>query len=595
MTTSNIGKILEYPFDPFELIRKKRSIKRQLLDSNYEYEEIKIAILSGSTVAEIKELLELFLLKEKIRPIFYESDYNKYFETIVFGDKKLIEFSPDLIYIHTSQINIRFNSSNNTEIGFSEQLHNEFSRFEAIWKTIKDQFNCDVIQNNFEMPDYRTLGNYDSYSFLGRTHFILEINRMISEFAKNNKWFHINDINYLASWLGLRKWSDRSFWYSYKYCLSAEAIPYLSFNISNIIKAIYGKSKKCLVLDLDNTLWGGVIGDCGPEKIKVGKETAISEAYSSFQEYLLELKNRGIVLTICSKNELENAEKGLKHPDSILSPDDFVSMQVNWSNKDENIIKISKNVNLGIDSFVFVDDNPAERELVQSSLPQVAVPNIGSDITKFIDIIDKSGFFETIRISSDDINRNKEYENNKKRKNLQESFQSYDEFLLSLQMEAEIKYFTPIYLDRITQLINKTNQFNLTTRRYNLSEIDAIFNNQNYLSIYGKLIDKFGDNGVVSVIIAERQEQTLIINLWIMSCRVFKRDMEYAMFDYVVHDCMQNKINKIKGIYLETNKNSYVKDLYSSLGFTKITDSEWLFNIPEKYDPKNKYIRVNNE
>ena len=329
------------------------------------------------------------------------------------------------------------------------------------------------------------------------------INQLNLEFAKSAREItnlHINDINYLSSYVGLKNWLDKSLWYQAKYALSFDAIPDLAFDLSKIINSIFGRTKKCLILDLDNTCWGGVIGDDGLDAIHIGTETALAESYTSFQKYTKELKDRGITLAVCSKNDLQNAKEGFEHPDSILKLNDFTSFKANWEPKHQNILDIAKEINIGIDSLVFIDDNPVERDLVTSQISSISVPDVGSDVIDFIDYIDRNGYFEPITLSSDDINRNQYYEDNKKRTNERAVFKSYNEFLSSLEMTAEIKPFSSVYLDRIVQLTNKTNQFNLTTKRYTAGEIDNIANSDKYIKLYGKLSDKYGDNGLSSCI-----------------------------------------------------------------------------------------------
>lgn len=586
---------LSYPLDTTTILRKKNSIKRELLASG-SFIEKKIAILGGSTTSEIKNILELFLLKNGINPSFYESEYNKFYEDAVFGNETLDGFDPDIVYIHTTNHNVSaypdFQMNRDT---VESMIKNESEKFRLIWDSLS-RFNCAVIQNNFDYPHDRSLGNLDCADIHGKTYFL---NRMNAEFVKSAneiKYLYINDINYLSAYCGIGKWFNRSLWHLAKYAVSMDCIPELAFNIAKIIGSIFGKTKKCLVLDLDNTCWGGVIGDDGLNGIKIGKETAESEAYTAFQAYVRELKMRGVCLAVCSKNELENAKEGFSHPDSILRFGDFTSFKADWNPKHSNISDIAKEINIGNDSLVFIDDNPAEREIVSSNMRDVSVPNIGENILDFIDHIDKNGYFEPVVLSADDINRNAYYEDNKKRDNESVNFKSYDEFLVSLDMDAEIKPFSNIYLERITQLINKTNQFNLTTKRYTYAEIENIADNNNFLHIYGKLTDKFGDNGLISIIIGEIKDDACYIDLWIMSCRVLKRGMEAAMLDELSAACRNKNIGKIVGTYIPTSKNSMVSDLYKNFGFRLLSEDNgitvWEYDVATHVD-MNKFIKVN--
>jgi len=588
---------LNYPFDPHTLLRKKKAIRRELLQRS-DLLEKRIAILGGSTTAEIKDILELFLLLGGIRPVFYESEYNRYYEDIMFSNKALEQFAPEIVYIHTSSVNImRFPSMQDSDADVDMLLTAEVDRYQALWDRITTAYSCPIIQNNFELPHYRGLGNLDSYDIHGRTAFITELNLLFSEQARQRQNLYLNDINYLSAWFGLERWYDKLFWYSYKYAMSYEAIPLLADSIASIIKAIYGKTKKCLVLDLDNTLWGGVIGDDGLTGIRIGKETPDAEAYSAFQQYVKGLKERGIILAVCSKNDETNAREGFTHPDSILSLKDFSAFRANWEPKHENIRDIARALNIGIDSLVFVDDNPAEREIVRAQVPQVAVPELGSNVAKYIDILDKTDYFETVSLSKDDLMRNAFYADNAAREGLQSRFDNYDDFLSSLQMVAEIRPFTPIYLDRITQLTNKTNQFNLTTKRYTFTEMESIAGADHYITLYGRLLDKFGDNGLVSIIIGDVRDSELHIDLWLMSCRVLKRGMEAAMLDQLVAEAQARKVSALSGYYYPTAKNCMVSGFFKEMGFQHVVtkannDSIWRLEISAGYTNKSQFIEV---
>lgn len=587
---------LNYPLDVDFILRKKKSLKKELLSKENSLIKKRVAILGGSTTSEIKNILELFLLNSGIEPEFYESEFNKYYEDAIFENNALKSFSPDIIYLHTSNVNIIeypiFNDDIETVENKISSIHNKFKN---IWSSLA-KYECSIIQNNFDLPINRSLGNLDFYDMHGKTNFINRVNLEFAKSANEIKNLYINDINYLSASIGLNNWFDKSLWHTSKYAVSYDAIPYLAHNISKIIGAIFGKTKKCLVLDLDNTCWGGVIGDDGLSGISIGSETAIAETYTQFQKYAKELKDRGIMLSVCSKNDFKNAKEGFEHPDTVLKFDDFTSFKANWEPKHQNIVDIAKEINIGIDSLVFIDDNPVEREIVSSQIKSVSVPNVGDNVIDFIDYIDNEGYFEIVSLSNDDINRNKYYEDNKKRVEEESSFTSYDDFLSSLNMSAEINDFNTIYLERITQLTNKTNQFNLTTKRYTSAQMEEVLENNNFIKIYGKLTDKFGDNGLIAISIASIVDNIAHIDLWLMSCRVLKRDMEFAMLDELVKRCKENNINELRGYYYKTNKNNMVEDLYSKFGFELLEknddDSIWKLDI-SNYENKNKFIKVN--
>ena len=585
---------LEYPFNSQMILRKRKALRKQLLGESF-FREIKIAILGGSTTSEFVNVLELFFLKLGLSPIFYESDYNKYYEDALFGNKILSSFNPDIIYIHTTHLNVtNFPSFDATIEEVESLMQIEINKYKNIWKSL-EIYSCPIIQNNFDLPINRSLGNLDCYDIHGKTLFLNKLNLYFSIETQTNKSLFINDINYLSASVGLNKWFDKVLWFKAKYAISFDALPYLANNLTNIIAGILGLSKKCLVLDLDNTCWGGVIGDDGINGIKLGNETPEGEAYIAFQKYVKELNERGIILAVCSKNDIENAIEGFKHSDSILKYSDFTSFYANWQPKYENIEKIAHDINVDMSSLVFIDDNAMERNLAKSYLNSLAVPEVGENILNYIDYLEYNGYFSIARLTVDDVKRNKFYVENLKREQEQTVFKNYDEFLISLKMEAEIQSFNDIYLERITQLINKTNQFNLTTKRYTILEVESMANNKNFITLFGRLFDKFGDNGLISVMIGKIEDGICQIDTWLMSCRVLKRDMELAMFDKFVDECKKRNLTEIIGCYKRTSKNNMVSNLYPDLGFNLIENSEeegkWKFDLLN-YCNKNLNIKI---
>lgn len=588
---------LEYPFDGEYLLKKKKSIRRTLLEEKREFVDKKIAILGGSTTNEIKLQLELFLLNIGIRPAFYESEYNQYYQDAMFPNAELEEFAPDIIYIHTSNRNIvQYPQLTDSEEVIEQMLQLEKEKYEKMWQRLQIVYQCPIIQNNFEYPPYRLMGNKEASDIHGRINFLMRLNQYFYEYAQKNDNFYINDINYISACYGLDRWANSFHWHMYKYICELAAIPDLAYNIARIIKSIFGKNKKGFVLDLDNTLWGGIIGDDGVDNIAIGQETSMGQVYSEFQEYLKAHKQLGVILNVNSKNEYENAVAGLSHPDGALKPDDFIVIKANWNPKDRNLIDIANELNLLPESLVFVDDNPAERAIVRGQIPGIAVPELDK-VENYIRQIDKAGYFEVTSISKDDLKRNEMYQENAKRAALQASFETYEDYLLSLEMIGIIKAFEPIYMARIAQLTNKSNQFNLTTKRYTQAEIEKIAGDGDYITLYGKLVDKFGDNGVVSVVIGKIVKDELHIELWIMSCRVLKRDMEFAMMDALEKKCKEKHIAKIYGYYYPTQKNAMVKNFYEIQGFEKISEdadgnTTWLLEVTDDYQNKNNVIKV---
>ena len=543
-------------------------------------------------------MLELFLLAQGIEPTFYESGYNRYYEDVLVENPDLWNFKPEIVFIHTTWHNVsQFPELLEGEAEVEQRIHREMDRFESLWEKIHKEFGSLIIQNNFDLPHLRPLGNLEASESFGRVNFLLRLNAEFAGYARNHTRFLINDILYLCAQIGLPAWYEHNYWYNFHMALSPTATVAVAHNVASIVKALYGKSKKCLILDLDNTLWGGVIGDDGVQNLILGRDHPVGEAFADFQRYVKDLQRRGVILAVCSKNDIENAKEGFSHPDSLLKLEDFSAFKANWNPKPESIREIAAELNIGLDSVVFVDDNPAERTLVSEQLPEVAVPDVGFDVSRFAEILEHERYFEVVKMVPDDLSRLAYYSSNAQRSACQASFSNYGEFLASLEMTAEIGPFLPVYLERITQLINKTNQFNLTTRRYTSAEVEAISRDPTFLTLYGRLADRFGDNGLVSFLIGRVSHETVELDLWLMSCRVLNREMEFAMFDALVEQCQARGIRRIVGVYIPSKKNSLVAGHYARLGFNRGdgTSGErelWHYDVPQTYSAKTRYIRT---
>jgi len=587
---------LQYPFDSAYIMKKRKSIRRTLLSDGSARLKKKIAVLGGSTTNDIVSIMELFLLNMGIKPTFYQSEYAQYWQDAMFPGEELQSFKPDIVFVHTTNRNItEYPHITDKPEEVDELLNKEFDRFKLMWEALSARFKCPIIQNNFEMPFYRLMGNKDCSDYRGKENFISRLNMKFYEYSSQTDNFYINDINYISACYGLKEWSNPLYWNMYKYALCFEAIPEFAYNTANIIKSVFGKNKKALALDLDNTLWGGVVGDDGVEHIQIGQETGVAQSYYEFQSYLKAQKELGIMLTVCSKNDEENAIAGLNHPEGVLRPDDFIIIKANWENKDINIANTAAELNILPESIVFVDDNPAEREIVKAQLNGVQAP-VMDGVENYIQTLDRSGFFEVTTFSEDDLKRNEMYKANVQRAARQAAFENYEDYLLSLEMDAVIDDFIPMYIQRITQLSNKSNQFNVTTKRYTAAEMESVFASDEYIRLYGKLVDKFGDNGVVSVVIGKKNGTVLDMELWLMSCRVLKRDMELAMLDTLVEKCREQGIDTIKGYYYPTAKNGMVRELYKFFGFEKISEDEagntvWQMKV-DNYQKRNNVIKV---
>jgi FkbH-like protein len=580
-----------------QLLLKRRGLRRQLLATE-GLKDIRISVLGGTTTSELVDLFELLLLNKGFRPTFYQSEYGRFYEDAVLEPEVIAAFNPDIVYVHTCSFNIQTRPPVScTEEELPEYVDAEMNRFRAIWKSLDDNVGCQIIQNNFELPPYATLGNLDAVSAGGMTRFIAELNRSIAAESANNARLLMQDLHAIAARIGMNQWFDPERWYSYKIANTVEGTFAIATSLTALVSAMYGLSRKVLVLDLDNTLWGGVIGDDGVDKILIGRETPVAEAYTAFQEYCLQLRDRGVLLAVCSKNDEDVARSGFEHPDSILKLEHFSAFKANWKPKHENILAIAQELNLGADSFVFLDDNPAERAIVEAQIPGIAVPDVGNEVAKYQSVIDAGRYFEMVSLAEEDLVRARLYAENSQRAKLEQKFANYGEYLDSLEMTAEIEGFNPTYMERIAQLTNKTNQFNLTTRRYTVAEIEATVVDAAYIGIYGKLTDRFGDNGLISIVLGHVTATDLHLDLWLMSCRVLKRDMELAMLDGLAERAQQKNVRRLVGYYLPTAKNGMVADHYERLGFSPVSRDDatgasvWSLDIIT-YEARSRHIKI---
>lgn len=388
---------------------------------------------------------------------------------------------------------------------------------------------------------------------------------------------------------------DSSVYVNTEMILSLDALPYVASRTVDIIAAVEGKFKKCLILDLDNTVWGGIVGDDGWENIQVGHGLGIGKAFSEFQQWVKKLKKRGIIIAVCSKNDEKKAKEPFeKNPEMVLKLDDIAVFVANWENKANNIHTIQSILNISFDSMVFLDDNPFERNMVRENVAGVTVPELPEDPSDYLEFLYSQNLFETASYSEDDKERTKQYQVEAKRVSMQKSFTNDADFLKSLDMVSVVKGFDKFNIPRVAQLSQRSNQFNLRTVRYTDAEIFAIEKNDNYVTFSFTLKDKFGDNGLICVIILNKKNtETLFVDTWFMSCRVLKRGMENFALNTIVEWAKINGFKKIVGEYLPTAKNAMVEQHYPNLGFTKIEGGETMQYVLDvnSYKPFECYIK----
>ena len=554
----------------------------------------RIALLCGSSLGDLREFLELLLLEQGIDPTFFEGDYNRYYEEACFS-QELAAFKPDIIYFHTTWHNVENRPEYTDSIEKAEEkFQQETKRLRHMWRTCQKNTGAVIIQNNFDRPDIRPMGHADFTNEKSLTRFAARLNEDMALFAQSERGFYVHDIDYLSAKIGLSNWYWPKYMLLYKLAVSPDALPELAKSVAGLITSILGQRKKVLVTDLDNTLWGGIVGDDGADGIVIGQDTPKGEAFCAYQTYLKQLAQTGVLLCVASKNEEQAAISGFSAKGMVLTLSDFASVKANWNPKPDNIRQIARELNLGLDSFVFVDDNPAEREIVRTMLPEVTVIEADKP-EQFVEALNSGGYFELAALSEEDTKRGELYRQNARRESEKDSFSDYTDYLLSLDMKGYFSGVNEKNAERLAQMAGKTNQFNLTTLRLSQGEILS-YNQPDRLGLCARLTDKFGDNGIVTLLLGSCSEDTLTIDLWLMSCRVFSRHLEWAVFDRLVAYCKGNNIQTITGRYIKTAKNQPVTNLYESLGFVHMSgpteDSIRRFDATQPYENKNKVIEI---
>jgi FkbH-like protein len=460
-------------------------------------------------------------------------------------------------------------------------------------QTIRDGLSqgCDapVIYQTIACPPTPLFGSLDVSIHDTLRSKIIDFNRALIKRAQD-RGDYVFDVAALVEMIGTQNWHDPAQWNLYKLPFAQNLMPVYVDHIGRMVSSIRGLSKKCLVLDLDNTLWGGVIGDDGLDGIKVGQGDGIAEAHLDIQKTALSLRTRGIILAVCSKNDDAVARKPFqKHPDMLLREEHIAVFQANWKDKATNLEAIAKALNIGLNALVLLDDNPAERAQVRESLPTVSVPELPDDPSYFSRILLNAGYFESVSFSEDDRKRAEQYRANAERAELQSSSRNMTDFLESLNMILKIGSFNNFNLTRVTQLINKTNQFNLTTHRYTETEVKAMMGDPSIITLQARLTDRFGDNGLITVGIGRLDDDVCDIDTWLMSCRVIGRRVEEAILNFFVSQARFKGAYKLRGRYIPSEKNSMVVDHYKKLGFTvESTDDGttiWHLSLDEYKSP----------
>ena len=435
-------------------------------------------------------------------------------------------------------------------------------------------------------------GSYATKVSSSLTYQVRKLNMGLMDLSQQYANLFICDIAGLQNKLGRNIMFAPNVYVSTEMVLSIDALPYVAGRVMDIVCATKGQFKKCLILDLDNTVWGGVIGDDGIEGIQLGHGLGIGKAFTEFQMWVKKLKQRGIIICVASKNNEETAKEPFeKHPDMVLKLEDIAVFQANWETKVDNIRTIQRILNIGFDSMVFLDDNPFERNIVRENIPGITVPELPEDPGEYLEYLYSLNLFETASYSQADKDRTKQYQVEAKRVSLQKTFSNEADFLKSLDMVSVVSGFNAFNTPRVAQLSQRSNQFNLRTVRYTEADIEAYGKDPDVIDLSFTLEDKFGDNGLIAVIIMKPQDaETLFVDTWFMSCRVLKRGMENFTLNTMVEAARQKGYKRIIGEYLPTPKNKMVEGHYPSLGFEQLEGTQYVLDV-EQYQPRECYIR----
>ena len=556
--------------------------------------KVKIALLSDAATQRFVPILRVLFHRQGVDAEIYEAPFDGLELEIYNPASGLYQFKPDFVVVLNSVQALRANflKRPGDSALFAEET---IARMTKIWDGIHSHLTAAVIQSNFVLPYERFFGNFDHKAPESFYATVGSINSKLVEASRLRGGVLIDDVESVASWLGRRLWFEERFWDSAKYFCALECLPYVGKNIVDVVMASLGRVMKCVVLDLDNTLWGGVIGDDGIDGIQLS-EHGEGEAFYRFQLYLRELRRRGVLLAVCSKNEKANALLPFeRHPEMVLKLEDIAMFVANWNDKADNIRQIREALNIGIDSMVFLDDNPFERNLVRELVPGITVPELPEDPADYVRAISELNLFETASFSAEDSKRTEMYRAESQRREERAGFASVDEFLQSLEMRMTVARFDSFHLPRIAQLMQRSNQFNVTTRRLSEVECKALMEDERWFPLYAKLTDRLSDHGLISVVTLEACEDSLAIRDWLMSCRVLVRGVEQFLMNRAVEHAKKLDLARITAEFIPTAKNGMVKDFFQQFGFAKVEEdsggrSRWVLETGA-YQPARTFIR----
>lgn len=567
------------------------TLKRNLKKDASALPSVSVALLGDSPTQLLSLALKGYGIEEGLNIDLFEAEYNQIDQEILNTGSELYTHDPRflIIFQSTEKLILEFYKTERSARNTFAEDH--IAKVSEYIETLNGELKSNIIYFNFPEINENTFGNYSNKITSSFTYQLRKINYELMNLAGKFKNLFINDVSALQNQYGRSFAFSPSVYANAGMVYSLDYLPHVAKNTMDIIKSIQGKIKKCLILDLDNTLWGGIIGDDGLENIQIGN-LGIGETFTKWQKWIKQLQERGIILAVCSKNDEKIAmEPFEKHNDMVLRLDDIAVFVANWDNKADNIRHIQSVLNIGFDSMVFVDDNPVERKMVRDNIPDVTVPELPEDPAEYLSFLQQLNLFETASVTDEDGDRTRQYQEESKRVSKKKSFVNEDEFLQSLDMVGKCGPFSKMDIPRIAQLTQRSNQFNLRTVRYTDEDISRISSSPIHETISFKLADAFGDYGLVSVIILEKRNDEMFIDTWIMSCRVLKRGLEQMVINEIVSLAKKNGLKRITGEYIPTSKNGMVKEHYPGLGFNS-TDkmNTWTLDV-DSYSHKIHFIK----
>jgi FkbH-like protein len=557
--------------------------------------KIRVALLGDSATQFLGKAIRGYGYEEKFDLQIFEADFDQLERQILDRGSELYESQSEFIVIYVSAEKLwrRFAASGlETRQSFSERILAEIRNW---WQSIAQFSKAKIIQLSIIEINDGVFGHFAAKTACSFPYQLKKINLGLMELAQTQKHVFIADVAALSSQTGYLNAHDPRLYSTAKVAVSLDFLPAVAKAIVDIIKATKGVVKKCLILDLDNTVWGGIIGDDGIQNIQIG-ELGMGHSFDALQMWARELRYRGIILAVCSKNDETVAKKPFQeHPDMTLRLDDIAVFVANWDNKVDNIKLIQKRLNIGFDSMVFVDDNPFERNMIRSLLPEVTVPELPEDPSLYVHYLISLNLFETASFTDEDRERTSQYRQETARTDFQKTFTSVDEYLTSLEMVSKVKSFDEFMVPRVAQLTQRSNQFNLRTVRYTESEIEMVRKSDEHVTLAFHLEDKFGDHGLVGLaILRALDKESAFIDTWIMSCRILKRGMEEFMVNQVADEVRRRGFKRLLGEYIPTAKNGMVKDFYSQMGFGRL-NGKWEMNLSDFRPMKTLVHQERNE